>query len=89
MSAITRFEKLFELPISPPIKLVRPPMEKSIALMWGQEFHSLQHRPNTRDPHADCRVSFGTICQIRSAAAHRLTWQHVATIPDYAFLDPR
>lgn len=34
-------------------------------------------------------MTFGTVRQIRSAAAHRLTWQHVITEPDNAFLDPR
>lgn len=89
MSAILRFEQIFGVTIFPPIKILRPPTGKSIALMWVQEFHSLQHKPKIRDPHSDTHVSFGTVRQIRSAAAHRLTWEHVVTDPDFAFMDPR
>jgi hypothetical protein len=87
--AITRFERIFGIQILPSVTLRRPPTGQSIAIMWVQEFHSLRKRPTTRDPHSESHVSFGTVRQIRSAAAHRLTWQQIITDPDHSFLDTR
>jgi hypothetical protein len=89
LTALSRFEKTFEVAVFHPLSIVRPPTGQSIPLMWAQEFHSIQRRPQSRDPHADTHVSFGTIRQIRSAAAQQLIWQHIITNPDHAFLDQR
>lgn len=89
INIINRFEKIFGIHIIPSVQLQRPPTGQSIAIMWVQEFYSLRKRPNQRDPHNDVNVSFGTVRQLCSAAAHRLTWQHIVSDPDNAFLDTR
>jgi hypothetical protein len=88
-SAIARFERTFGITVFAAPSLTKPPTGQSIVLMWAQEFHSLQRRPSNKDPHSDTHVSFATIRQIRSAAAQHLTWQHIITNPDTAFLDQR
>lgn len=88
-SAISKFERTFNVQVFPVPVLKKPPTSQSILLMWAQEFHSLRRRPSRNDPHSDTHISFATIRQIRSAAAQHLTWQHIITDPDTAFLDQR
>jgi hypothetical protein len=88
-SAIARFERTFGVTVFPSPTLTKPPTGQSILLMWAQEYHSLRRRPSNTDPHSDTHVSFGTIRQIRSAAAQHLTWQYIITNPDTAFIDQR
>lgn len=89
IATLSRFETIFGVQVFPPIVLARPPTGQSIPLMWAQEFHSIQRSSRSQDPNSDTHLSFGTIRQIRSAAAQQLTWQHIVTNPDHAFLDQR
>lgn len=55
---LTRFGQIFGVTVFPKLPIDRPPTGQSIVLMWAQEFHSIQKRPRSTDPHSDNMVPY-------------------------------
>jgi hypothetical protein len=82
---IRRFEVQFRCKVLREPNLTAPPHIEALALMWAQQYYSLQPRQWRRstailEPEQD-RVSFGTVRTMRSAASLYHTWLSMVEHP--------